>query len=49
MAQPAAATGVCGDDFLVVAPGATTTAANTIPTLCGDVAGQHSKEIILYI
>ena len=49
LAQPQAADGVCNTDSLAVVPGATTTAANVIPTLCGDIANQHSKEIIVYV
>jgi len=39
LAQPAAATGVCGET-LVIAPGNSNT-ANTIPTLCGTLTGMH--------
>ena len=47
LALQTAATGVC-TETLTVAPGATTTAANTIPVLCGDIGTQHSNEIIIY-
>ena len=35
--------GTCDNSGLVIAPGATTTVGNSIPTLCGSVTGQHSK------
>ena len=44
--QPAVATGVCDTDSLTIAPGATTTAANTIPLLCGTLTEMHSKYAI---
>jgi len=40
LAQPAAATGVCGEQ-LVVTPGSTVNAAGIIPTLCGTLTGMH--------
>lgn len=33
--------GTCDNSGLVIAPGATTTVGNSIPTLCGSVTGQH--------
>ena len=40
LAQPTAGTGVCtGDTFAVTAGG-----GGDIPTLCGELSGQHSKQ-----
>ena len=40
LAQPVAATGVCtAQDFITVTAGG----GETIPTLCGDLSGQHCK------
>lgn len=42
LAAPVAATGVCTDDTLVFAPGATNLAATSMPpNLCGLLTGQH--------
>jgi len=39
--QPAAATGICADDTLVIVAGAGTGARLTPPTICGNNMGQH--------
>lgn len=44
LGNPTTATGVCGGgtaDSLVIAPGATNTAANSIPIFCGTLTNQH--------
>lgn len=44
LGNPTTATGVCGGgtaDSLVIAPGATNTAANSIPIFCGTLTDQH--------
>ena len=46
LAAPVAATGVCTDDTLVFAPGATNLAATSMPpNLCGQLTGQHRMHI----